>query len=181
MAYVLDITGANIIVVCMYGWSGAHQHAPSVARTDDLFAIVRAELATHPMSHQLIAGDINGEPEDFPNLVTMIQDEGWTDTGAKAELWGGIAGQPTCHASSKAKQTRRDYIFVNSLLLPAVAGMRVQDDDTFPTHQPVQIRLATTKLQMTYRKVQKTNSAAEAVEAKIEAACEELDGKEKLR
>ena len=40
--------------------------------------------------------------------------------------------------------------------------------------------MATTKLQMTYRKVQKANSAAEAVEAKIEAACEELDGKEKV-
>ena len=63
----------------------------------------------------------------------MLKEEGWTDTGAVANIWGGQASQPTCHATAKAKQTRRDYIFVNASLLPAVAGVWVGMEDTFPT------------------------------------------------
>ena len=77
----------------------------------------------------MIMGDINGETEDFTTLQEMLKEEGWTDTATIASTWGGINKQPTCHASSKAKQTRRNYISVNRYLLPAIGGMRVQNSD----------------------------------------------------
>ena len=65
MAYILDITGANVTIVNLYGWSGAHQNQIAAARTDDLLAFGRNELAVQPRGHQLICGDLNGETEDF--------------------------------------------------------------------------------------------------------------------
>ena len=75
MAYSVDITGSNITIVCIYGWTGGHQDTEAFARTDDLFAIIRAELALQPLGHKIITGDINGEPKDFPNLLEMLEEE----------------------------------------------------------------------------------------------------------
>lgn len=69
-------------------------------------------------------------------------------------------------------------MFVNSFLLPAVAGVRVETTDVYPTHQPLQIKLATHLLQAPYRKLRKTKSAAAAaLEEKMTRECEEMEGK----
>ena len=68
MAYNVDITGSNITIVCIYGWTGGHQDTEAVARTDDLFAIIRAELVLQPLGHKMIIGDISGESKDLANL-----------------------------------------------------------------------------------------------------------------
>lgn len=172
--FIVDAAGANITIIVIYGWSGGHQSAEAAARTDDLAAIARAELAEQPIGHKMIMGDVNGEMDDFPTFAAMLKDKGWTDAGAAAHIWGGTSYQPTCHASAKARQTRRDYILINASLLPAVVGVRVSTEDTFPTYQPLQIKLATTKLDVEYRKPRDTASAAQAVQAKLEEA---IDGK----
>ena len=133
-AYELEISDTTITIIVIYGWSGCHQNETAAARTNDLFVIAKHELDMQPPGLHMIMGDINGEPEDFPCLLEMLTEEGWTDTAAKASIWGGIDRQPTCHASSKAKQTRRDDIFVNKHLLPAIGGVRVQNCDDYPTH-----------------------------------------------
>lgn len=99
MAYMPDIASASVTVVCIYGWSGGHQNPIAAARTDDLIPVVRNELSVQHKGHQLICGDINGEPEDFPKLMAMITEEGWTDTGAKADTWGVKPCQPTAKPS----------------------------------------------------------------------------------
>ena len=111
-AYHLDIANATITVVLIYGGSGGHQNEVAATRTNDLFLIARQELSMQPIGLHMIMGHINGEVEDFPCLQEMLHEEAWTDTAAKASIWGGTDRQATCHASSKAKQTKRDYIFV---------------------------------------------------------------------
>ena len=105
----------------------------------------------------------------------MMHEEGWTDTFAKASIWGGTDRQHTCHASSKAKHTRRDYIFVNRYLLPAIGGVRVQYCDDYPTHQPVQIENVTATIEIACRKLKKIDSVAKVDAKKIEEATDALE------
>ena len=111
----------------------------------------------HPNSQHMIAGDFNGDVQTFPTLKHLCDEGEWVDLGANAELWGGASSETTCHASSKAKQTRRDFVFVNQRLLPAVAGCRVARNDVFPTHWPVQVKLASDKLCMQYQEAPKND------------------------
>ncbi len=67
-----------------------------------------------------------------------------------------------------AKDTRRDYIFVNELLLPAVNGFQVDVSDRFPTHQPLQLRLTLGNLVIEAYRCKKTSSAAQAVQLKLD-------------
>lgn len=90
-------------------------------------------------------------------------------------------GCQTMPTNSKAKLTRRDFIFVNRIMIPAVAGVRVEMSDVYPTHQPLQISLATNHLQVIYRKLRKTSSAVAAVEANIEEEREELAGRQAVK
>ena len=57
---------------------------------------------------------------------------------------------------------------MNELLLPAVEKISVHRCDTFPTHSPVQICIATEKLQWERRRLRKPTDAAEEVQNKIE-------------
>jgi hypothetical protein len=54
------------------------------------------------------------------------------------------------------------------MLYPAVNGFQVDHADTFPTHQPLQLRLAMGKLGSTGHRCRKTTSAAEKVQQSIE-------------
>ena len=108
----------------------------------------------------------------------MLSEEGWADTAAIATTRGGVDKHSTCHSSHKAKQTRRDYIFVNKQLLPAIGCVRVQYCDDHPTHQLVQIKIATEKLERTCRRLRNIDSAAEAEAKRIAEATEGLDSKQ---
>ena len=57
-------------------------------RTNDIITVLRDELEKHPMTPQLIAGDINGDVNMFPTLEEMCTQGGWTDVGAQAKAWG---------------------------------------------------------------------------------------------
>ncbi len=179
--YDLDVDGVVLTIAIIYGWTGAVKGNVACDRTEDLITVVRMEFAEQLVGPKMIAGDVNGDGEIFESLADMIQNEGWTDLGAKADILpaGGIAMQPTCHANAGAKETRRDYIFANEYLFPAVDGFRVQVSDDFPTHKPVQVRIATDTLITIQRKLRKPDSAAEAVQLQIEEAMESLEGKEK--
>ena len=68
---------------------------------------------------------------------------------------------------------------MNQRLLPAVKGFRVHRRDVYPTHWPVQVKLATEKLERQHRVLRKTRSVADAISQAIEEKVEAAEGKEK--
>ena len=54
-----------------------------------------------------------------------MDEEGWTDLGEQASIWGGIDGGHTCLTAISKRPTRRDYILVNPALLGQVTNFRV--------------------------------------------------------
>ena len=85
----------------------------------------------HKEGPMLLTGDLNGDAHIFPTICKMTQLMCWCDIGAQADLWGGKPNLPTCKVSSVARETRRDYMFANQWLLPAIMRFRVKYDDTF--------------------------------------------------
>ena len=52
---------------------------------------------THPPIPKCIVGDLNAEPEDVPTVMRLLEEDGWVDYGAKADIWGKQCYQGTCH------------------------------------------------------------------------------------
>ena len=88
---------------------------------------------------------------------------------------GGKASEPTCHTNATAKETRRDYAIANAYLIPCVEGVRVHSSDEFPTHRPLQVKLATAKLAVPRRTLKKTDSAAKAIDELIAKRMEQSE------
>ena len=93
------------------------------------------------------------------------------DLGASANIWGGKANEATCHTNAMARETRRDYAIANAYLIPCIEGVRVHSSDEFPTHKPLQVKIAIAKLAVPRRTLKKTDSAAKR---KMEESVEEL-------
>ena len=66
-----------------------------------------------------------------------------------------------------SEETRRDYALASADLLPSVEGVRVHMSDMFPTHRPLQIKIATAKLAVAKRKLKQTDNAADAIDEEI--------------
>ena len=164
MIYELDLAARCMLVAVIYGWTGAEKNNEASERTDDLCTVMLEELEQHAKGPVLVMGDLNGEPECFPTIGRMAHELGWCDLGARAEFWGGVAEQWTCRANGISKATRRDFMFANEYLLPAISKFRVNYSDEFPTHQPLQVMIATKRLEVEHRLVMKPASAADKVE-----------------
>ena len=63
----------------------------------------------------------------------------------------------------------------NAHLIPCIEGVRVHNSDEFPTHKPLQIKLATAKLAVPRRTLKKTDSAAKAIEEMIMRTMEQSE------
>jgi hypothetical protein len=48
---------------------------------------MKEEMAEFPRGPTCLMGDINADPEDITSLQLMLDDEEWTDLGAKADRW----------------------------------------------------------------------------------------------
>jgi hypothetical protein len=108
-AWWVDIGGVNVLFVVIYGWTGGLKGNEAAGRTDDLFGIIRNELFLQPKALTIMTGDINGDTDAYPNLQEMFDDEGWTDIGARVDMWGGVPNEPTCQVSAGTKANRRDF------------------------------------------------------------------------
>ena len=78
--------------------------------------------------------------------------------------WGGIDDQPTHKGTSRANDTRIDYIFVTAGLLQNVKGVQVDMSDEVTGHQTLQLRLDIGNLNRTRFKHRKTTDMNEAFE-----------------
>ena len=150
-----------------YGWTGGRKGSDAAERTDDLLMIGVREMEAQEPGPNMLIGDINGDLENFSAIQDLIKEHGWIDIGSSPHLREGKPNEPTCNVRTDAAETRRDYILVNPELLDAVQGYRVLIEDTFPTHQPIQISLDITKLKFEKRILRKPVSAAEAFEEDI--------------
>ena len=94
-----------------------------------------------PPGPKLIAGDLNGSPEAFDTITTLIAEHGWTDVGMVAKLCKGKLGQYTCHANGNTKESRIAFLFANEWLCPAIAACEVDQCNAYPTHRPLIIEV----------------------------------------
>ena len=108
----------------------------------------------------MIIGDVNASSRRIPKMVELIDEEGWTDCGKQAHMWGGISCQPTCRAGKHTRQSRIDYVLVNESMLPAMRVFQVDTADDFAKHQPMQVRIELGALKQESDRYRKTTSAS---------------------
>ena len=104
--YWLQNRGKAVIVATVYGKTGGHDDLEAAQYTDDLLDACHCEFATQPAVPKCIVGDINAEAEDIPTLMHLIEDLGWIDCGATADIWGEEVRRPTCFAKSAKKANK---------------------------------------------------------------------------
>ena len=180
--YEMDLTcggiACTLILAVLYGWTGGQAGSTACERTDDLCRVMWEELKCHPPGPKMVAGDINGEIADFETLADMMGQHGWTDAGATQHICPQGVCMPTCRVSGVTQATRRDYVLVNEYLLPAVVECKVCYDDTFPTHSPVSVAIASAKVPTQRRRLRQVDSAATAIQEKMQSCIGNKTGKE---
>ena len=65
-------------MVCgiVYGWTGAKKGSKDAAKTDDLKAILQAQFDVMEPGPRLIMGNLNGNLENFPTALALIEEHG---------------------------------------------------------------------------------------------------------
>ena len=89
----------------------------------------------------LFTGDLNCSRELLPHLDLLINDLHWTDVGACAEMWGGVANENTCFFNENSIGTRNDYMIVNPQMIPYIRSFKVLHDPNFRTHRVLQLSI----------------------------------------
>ena len=153
----------TILVFNIYGWTGGDQKSQHLQRTDDLVCIAEEECCHHPGAFCLIVGDFNASEGKLPTLTQMVTENGWTDCGGKAVLWGGIANQTTCRAGPNTKTSRIDFVIANEAIFPAIKGFQVDYCDIFKKHQVMQLKLEAGMLKQQSDRYRKTTSASKLI------------------
>ena len=164
----IDIGGQTLACANVYGWSGGTGGSKEAERTDDILAIIRMQFKAMDPGPKLICGDLNAQRGCLPNLETMIKEEGWTDVGGDHTATRGKPNQFTCHANAGAKQSRIDFFITNEHLTPAVKSFEIIQDANFPTHRPIRIKVATTKLTTTTNQLRKPTNFAKLFQDKVD-------------
>ena len=126
----------------IYGWTGGTIGSIPAGRTDDLLTIVFNELELQDPGPAMCCGDINGDPNCFPVLQRKLEAGTWHDVGALQQFTGLQKPRATCRAKVGGRETRRDYIFVNSVCLDIVQSVDTVNVAGIPTHRPVDITTA---------------------------------------
>ena len=148
---------------------GGGKGTKEAERTDDLIAIIRMQLQELPEGPKMICGDVNAKVEDLPTLHDMIRKEGWTDAGNDGRMCKGNPGQPTCHANATAKESRIDLFVTNEYLTPAVTSFHIDHSAKYPTHKPIRLRIATSKLTTVTNQLRKPTNFATLFQEKLDA------------
>ena len=117
-------TNLHTIIFTCYGWTNGRGNQLARERTDDMCKIIYYELQTHPGVPMLFTGDLNCSRELLPHLDLLINDLHWTDVGASAEMWGGVANENTCFFDENSVGTRNDYMIVNPQMIPYIRSFK---------------------------------------------------------
>ena len=74
--YCTDVGGTTLTIGVVYGWTGGRKNTAEAARTDDVCAIVLAQLAELPPGPKMMAADLNGTIDAFPTIQNMLKEQG---------------------------------------------------------------------------------------------------------
>ena len=165
--YAVNLTESKTLTyVIIYGHTGGRIGPKEAAATNILIQIAHAEMEAQPKGPKVIAGDLNADPTNLPHLQDMVNDQGWTDLGAKANLWGGIPEEHTCLGHNAKDSTRNDYALANSHCLPLVKGLRVLHHECFLVHSVLQFKLEGSTVVTAYQAPKKPKSLYELLRNK---------------
>ena len=165
--YTVELGSTCLTCINIYGWTGGHTNLEAAQATDDLLDICLQTVCDRQSGPIVIQGDINADTADIPTANNLITEQGWVDCGAVASWWGGEDATGTCQAPNTSKTTRRDFMLVNEHLLPSVKCFRVEQEDRFPTHQPLYMEITVSTLNQRTDRLMKTTSAAILFAAKL--------------
>ena len=147
-----------IMYAVIYGHTGGRKDPKAAIATNALIQVVHGELDAQPKGPKIMAGDLNADVPNLPFLQTMIQNDGWTDVGAQAQMWGGTPNEHTCLGHNAKETTRNDYMVVNDSCLPLVEGVRVLHQEGFLVHSVVQVKLKAAMVVTAYEEPKKPKS-----------------------
>ena len=167
-----DAGGSTVACGIIYGWTGAKKGSNDVARTDDLIAILQAQLDLMDPGPKLIMGDLNGSHETFPTAMALINEHGWTDIGNGDLRCQGRPGRTICYTKEEAKESRIDFILANNRMTPAIVKCHVDEGSDYPTHRPLCIEVLTRLLEFNVKELRKPTHLAIMMEQRIEAELE---------
>jgi hypothetical protein len=134
--------GHNMFVFIIYCFTGGHGNKVQAHKTNLIFEAICQERKAQPRGPTCICGDLNAECQDIPLLQTLLDNEGWVDLGAKAQIWGQPPGEHTCITSNAKLPTRRDYVFVDPDLFPMITNFTIDHDMIYPTHSTIRFRVS---------------------------------------
>ena len=140
---------ATVLVYNLYGWTNGNTCKEASDRTNSLFQAILEDIALQPPGPVLVMGDINGDPDTFPDLQQAICTHSLLDVGAQAHRWGQVASDYTCRAQGTKQPTRRDYIFANTQAYNLITHFEVDHQAGLLVHDPLILHLTTTQ-QHTY-------------------------------
>ena len=101
--YIVSNGEKSIMIGIFYGETGGHEKEVAAQKTDEIIETLVNEVQGHGKIAKCIMGDLNADPEDIPIIEHLMREEGWTDCGAVAEIWGGKSNEPTCCAPNAKK------------------------------------------------------------------------------
>ena len=163
--YALDIGHTTTLsAVNTYGWTGGCQSKKQAKRTNHMFEGVIDGLHLQPPGPRCIVGDINGDMCNFRALQDLLDYEGWTELGQKANIWRGTPNQHTCIAPGTSAPTRRDYVLVNTEALQLVTGFEVLHQQHFLVHSFLQVTFTPPKHDRKTVKEVKPNTMTQCLE-----------------
>ena len=88
-----------------------------------------------------IAGDFNGDIEDFDAVMNLVQNLNWTNVGAAADTWGQPPNAPTCLTGHANEPTIRDHVLACPTAWPLITNRRVVPADLCLTHSTLQLQI----------------------------------------
>ena len=108
----------HVMTYVVYGWTGADTDNSVASRTDNLLCIIHQDMLMQQPGPKLIVGDLNGTLAKFEAFNELVNTNQLVDIGAIASAYGGVNGDVTCKANSKATANRRDYVIANPWFAP---------------------------------------------------------------
>ena len=131
------------MVGSFYGWASQEKGEDKYARTSELMdALVRETLHWDSLPVFLL-GDMNAPLERVAAMHHFVEVGAFHDAGAIASAWGGVDFAPTAQAHNSDRQTRIDYVFMNSAAVSLTKQWHMHDFGVFDVHRTLSFSVDT--------------------------------------
>eukprot|EP00969_Alexandrium_andersonii_P164498 7270699-Alexandrium_andersonii.AAC.1 len=131
---------APVRVVVVYAWTGSQEKPKQMLKTRQLLRDIVSELAQAVDLPTVVCGDFNCDAGSIPEVANMLDCGAWHDIGANPLLTGERLPVMTCLAhGGGALESRRDYVYVDTRLMPHVVSHAVLPDRGFDVHKLIRV------------------------------------------